>query len=155
MDQGQGAKTAGNLHHIIYYQTRADQLLTVSACVYVQEQSSRRVIGDLEGQLQFSEALVAEFQKTLQQRDAELERLRSKVGPPSPESLHPNSQCRNTASCTPVTVSPQARLAGWPGHGPPKNVHPILLYPLTSREVSFRDEHVDTRCARQVRTRIL
>ena len=61
----------------------------------MQEQSSRREIGDLERQLRSSEALVAEFQKTLQQRDSELETLRSTVGPPSPESLLPNSQCMN------------------------------------------------------------
>ena len=39
-----------------------------------------RKIGDLERQLQSSEALAAEFLKTLQQRDSELETLRSKVG---------------------------------------------------------------------------
>ena len=44
-----------------------------------QEQSSRREIGDLEKQLQLSEALVADFQKTLQQRDSDLETLRLKV----------------------------------------------------------------------------
>ena len=54
----------------------------LSLCV--QEQSSRREIGDLERQLRSSEALVADFQKTLQQRDSELETLRSKVSPPSP-----------------------------------------------------------------------
>ena len=48
----------------------------------VQEQSNRKKIGDLESQLQLSEALVADFQKTLQQRDSELEILRSKVGHP-------------------------------------------------------------------------
>ena len=41
----------------------------------------------LESQLQLSEALVAAFQKALQQRDSELEILRSKVGHPSPSSL--------------------------------------------------------------------
>ena len=60
----------------------------------MQEQSNRREIGDLERQLRSSEALVADFQKTLQQRDSE---LRSKVSPPSHESLPPNSQCMNTA----------------------------------------------------------
>ena len=67
-------------------------------------------MGDLERQLRSSEALVADFQKTLQQRDSELETLRSKVGPPSLDSLPPNSQCMNTASCTPVTVTPPSIL---------------------------------------------
>ena len=44
-----------------------------------------REIDDLERQLRSNEALVAEFQKTLQQRDSELEILRSKVSPSSPE----------------------------------------------------------------------
>ena len=38
----------------------------------IQEQSSRR-------ELRFSEALVADFQKSLQQRDSELEALRAKI----------------------------------------------------------------------------
>ena len=38
----------------------------------IQEQSSRR-------ELQSSEALVADFQKSLQQKDSELEALRAKV----------------------------------------------------------------------------
>ena len=43
---------------------------------------------------------MAEFQKTLRQRDSELETQESKVGPsPSPELLPPNSMCMNTASC--------------------------------------------------------
>ena len=45
----------------------------------VQEQSSRRKVDDLERQLQSSEALVADLQDTLQQRDSELETLRPKV----------------------------------------------------------------------------
>ena len=36
-------------------------------------------MGDLQRQLQSSEALVADFKKTLQQRDLELEALRAKV----------------------------------------------------------------------------
>ena len=87
--------------YIVYYETRADCEHWTSDClsVYMQEQLSRREIGDLERQLRSSEALVADFQlqKTLQQRDSELETLRSKVGPPSPDSLPPNSQCMNTA----------------------------------------------------------
>ena len=42
-----------------------------------QEQS--REIGDLVRKLQSCEALVVEFQKTLQQRDSKLETLRSQV----------------------------------------------------------------------------
>ena len=44
-----------------------------------QEQSSRREVGDVEQRLRSSEALVADFQKSLQQRDLELETLRAKV----------------------------------------------------------------------------
>ena len=40
---------------------------------------------------------MADFQKTLQQRDSELGTLKSKVGPSSPDSLPPNSLCMNTA----------------------------------------------------------
>ena len=43
------------------------------------EQSSRKEIRDLKRQLQSSEALMADFLKTLQQRDSELETLRAKV----------------------------------------------------------------------------
>ena len=50
--------------------------------VCLKEQSSRSEIGDLERRLQSSEALVADLKKTPQQRDSELETLRSKVGPP-------------------------------------------------------------------------
>ena len=45
----------------------------------VQEQSTRRKVDDLERQLRSSEALVAHLQDTLQQRNSELETLRSKV----------------------------------------------------------------------------
>ena len=48
------------------------------ALVHVQEQCSRRDIEDLQQQLQSSETLVAEFQKTLNQRDSELETLKQK-----------------------------------------------------------------------------
>ena len=47
----------------------------------VQEMSNMREADDLKGQLQSSEALVADLQKTLQQRDSELATLRSKVSP--------------------------------------------------------------------------
>ena len=40
---------------------------------------SRRKVDDLEEQLQSSKALVADLQKTLQERDSELETLRLKV----------------------------------------------------------------------------
>ena len=43
----------------------------------MQELSNMREVNDLKGQLQSSEALVADLQKTLQQRDSE---MRSKVG---------------------------------------------------------------------------
>ena len=56
-------------------------------CHCVQEQSSRREIGDLQRQLQSSEALVADFQKTLQQRDYTLEKLRAMVSIRSHESV--------------------------------------------------------------------
>ena len=59
-----------------------DHWTTDCLSVYIQEQSSRREIGDLMSQLQSSEALVAEFQMTLQQRDSELETLRTIVGLP-------------------------------------------------------------------------
>ena len=42
--------------------------------------------------------------------DFQLGTLRSKVSLPSPDSLPPNSQCMNTASCTPVTVTPPSIL---------------------------------------------
>ena len=42
-----------------------------------------------EEQLRSSEALVADFQKTLHQRDSELETLRTKVTPPSHQLLTP------------------------------------------------------------------
>ena len=51
-------------------------------CCYglcVQEQSSRRKVDDLERLLRSSEARVAHLQDTIQQRDLELETLRSKV----------------------------------------------------------------------------
>ena len=67
--------------------------------VCLKEQSSRSEIGDLERQLRSSEAVVADLKKTPQQRDSELETLRSKVGPPRAELLPPKSQCMNTASC--------------------------------------------------------
>ena len=44
-------------------------------------------------QLRSSEALVVDLQKTLQQRDSQLETLKSKVRPPSYASLPPVSQC--------------------------------------------------------------
>ena len=56
-------------------------------CHCVQEQSSTREIGDLERKLRSSVALVVDFQKSLQQRDSELETLRAKVSTPSHESL--------------------------------------------------------------------
>ena len=75
----------------------------VSLSLCVQEQSSRREIGDLERQVKSNEA---DFQNTLQQGNSELETLRSKVGLSSPESVPPKSLCMNTATCTPVTVTP-------------------------------------------------
>ena len=45
----------------------------------VQEQSSRREIDNLKQGLQSSESLVADFQKSLQLKDSELETLREKV----------------------------------------------------------------------------
>ena len=47
----------------------------------VQEMSNTREVDDLKRQLQSSEAPVADLQKTLHQRDSELEILRSKVSP--------------------------------------------------------------------------
>ena len=47
--------------------------------LYIQEQSNKKEIDDLKGQLQSSEALVVDLQKTLQQRDSELETLRPQV----------------------------------------------------------------------------
>ena len=61
--------------------------------IYIKE----RELAQTQQQLRSSEALVADFQKTLQQRDSELETLRSKV------NLSPNSQCMSTTSSTPVT----------------------------------------------------
>ena len=54
--------------------------LAIDVCFEMQEQSSKKEIGDLQRQLQSSEALVDECLRTLQQRDSELEMLRSKVG---------------------------------------------------------------------------
>ena len=45
---------------------------------------------------------MADFQKSLQQRDSELETRREKVSTPSHESLTGISQSVNTASATPV-----------------------------------------------------
>ena len=41
--------------------------------------SNTREVGEMKAQLQSSEALVADLQQTLHQRDSELETLRSKV----------------------------------------------------------------------------
>ena len=45
---------------------------------------------------------MADFQKSLQQRDSELETVRAKVSTSSHESLYGISMSVNTASCTPV-----------------------------------------------------
>ena len=58
---------------------RQELTLTIGICHCVQEQSNRREIEDLQRQLQSSEAIVADFQNTLQQRDSMLETLRAKV----------------------------------------------------------------------------
>ena len=54
-------------------------LLTVSLCV--QEQISWREISDLTRQLRSSEDIVADLHRILQQKNFELETLRTKVGP--------------------------------------------------------------------------
>lgn len=47
----------------------------LSFVLYVQVQSSRKEIQDLQQQLRSSEALVADLQKTVQQRDFKVETL--------------------------------------------------------------------------------
>ena len=53
----------------------------------VQEQSTKMKISDLQVQLRSSEVLIADLQKHAQQRDLELERIKSKVGTPCYESF--------------------------------------------------------------------
>ena len=56
-------------------------IVILTLFLFIQEQSSRRDINELKGELRSSEAVVAELQNTLQQRDLELDTVRSKVGP--------------------------------------------------------------------------
>ena len=69
-----------NEYCVIYEEWRDDfeHWCTNYDC-HVQEMSNTREVDDLKRQLQSSEALVADLQKTLQQRDSELAILRSKV----------------------------------------------------------------------------
>ena len=63
-------------------QSRADLVeltRSITASLCIQEQSSRREIGDLQRQLESSEALVADLRKTVQQRDSELNAVEPKV----------------------------------------------------------------------------
>ena len=58
----------------------SDSKHLISNTVCAQEQSKSREIGELERQLHTSPAPVSEFQRTLRQKDSELEALRLKVG---------------------------------------------------------------------------
>lgn len=64
------------MHHFVLCETRTIDIYVI---VHMQEQSSRREIDDLQGLLLYSEELVDDFQKALQERDLELETLRPKV----------------------------------------------------------------------------
>ena len=91
--------------------------------LYIQEQSSRKEVCDLERRLCSSEALVADFQKSLQQRDSELEALKAKV------TTHSAHECWYLWSNS-VTVAsssiPRHRVLHCPlpspvlGHSPPE-----------------------------------
>ena len=64
-----------------YYELRPTIGVPVYSPWCVQEQSNRKEVYDLKGELRSSKALVAGLQNTLQQRDLELDTVRSKVSP--------------------------------------------------------------------------
>ena len=85
-------ETAGNPnleHGAVYIAVRRHPLIQ---CVCVQEQSSKLELGNLQRQLSSSEALRADLQKHVQQRDLQLETMKSKVGTPCHESFALRSQ---------------------------------------------------------------
>jgi serine/threonine protein kinase len=102
-----------------------------------QEQSSRREIGDLERQLRSSEALVADFQKTLQQRDSELETLRSKTQRPEP----PPPQTRTLSSSSASQPQQQSSLqSSRPGPSVTAGPHSIPHYKQGKLTVQCHDK---------------
>ena len=59
--------------------SECEDIIIIHVSADIQKKSGRKEVDDLERQLQSSKALVADLEKTLQERDSELETLRLKV----------------------------------------------------------------------------